>query len=96
MVGAGIVAKLNQFCTRRNADGKTGLQVQMASEGQAGLKPDRGKQFFFHVMDERNEKIRHFMSVEDTDFFLKKLVSEEMVNMGTDPGKARTKVNIEG
>ena len=87
MIGVGIFDKINQFCTRCNADGKTGLQVQMASEAPAGLKPDREKRFSFHVMDEHNEKIRHFISVEGSDFFLKKLVPEEMDNMETNPDK---------
>ena len=71
MVGTDVFDKINQFCTRLNADGKTDLQVQMASEKPVELKHDRKKRFAFNVIDENNEKSCHSISVEDTDFFLK-------------------------
>ncbi len=77
MVGCDIFDKINQFCTRLNAEGKTDLQVQMASEKPAGLKHDREKPFIFNVIDENNEKSSHSLSVEDSDFFLKDLDAEK-------------------
>ncbi|MBW1867094.1 MAG: hypothetical protein JRE58_00630 [Deltaproteobacteria bacterium] len=71
MVDADIFDKINQFCTRLNANGKTELQVQMASEKPAELKHERKKRFAFNVIDENNEKSCHSISVEDTDFFIK-------------------------
>ena len=73
MVGADVFDKINQFCTKLNADGKTDLQVQMASEKPVELKHDWKKRFAFNVINENNEKSCHSISVEDTDFFLKGL-----------------------
>lgn len=73
MVDADVFDKINQFCTRLNADGKTDLQVQMASEKPVELKHDRKTQFVFNVIDENNEKSCHSISVKDTNFFLKGL-----------------------
>ncbi len=77
MVGADVLDKINQFCTRINADGKTDLQVQMAVEKSVGLKKEREKRFFFNVIDENNEKLRNSLSVEETDYFVKGLDAEK-------------------
>jgi len=77
MVGVDVLDKINQFCTRLNADGKTDLQAQMAVEKLPELKHGREKRFFFNVIDENNEKLRHSLSVEDTDCFVKGLDAEK-------------------
>ncbi|MBF0112776.1 MAG: hypothetical protein HQK74_08600 [Desulfamplus sp.] len=72
-VAAGIVDKITNVCSKEKIEKEREFQLEQEMGSDMELVKRRAEEFIFSSIDENNQKITQTLSVEDSNFILKRM-----------------------
>lgn len=90
-----IFNKISRLGSQKEADQIALGTAQDSSENTSGLDYKKGNEFIFNVIDDINSKKTNTLSVEDTNFLIKRLEQLVEESAGKGRGKGRSDINQE-